>query len=252
MKKPVKKHASRTPEARRKRAKERRARKAAAAKAIKGRNAHANDTSNSRKTVQPEGGKNGRPVGSVKDFDAMLEARAHGRELMEVAFEIALDTSLEPHVRLAAAKFGIERGYGKPILPIVTPPKFDPIDLGISWEDGGPGMTPTEAMRLYLDFMEKPEDQRIDHTHTAERMSRAASVVREQTPAPAQITSVAPQKAPISDMPRPKERIRAPVEVDPEDLSVVAVIEPDRDKHEHRALADSRCAGCRQKWVNSL
>jgi hypothetical protein len=70
----------------------------------------------------------------------------------------------------------------------------------------------------------------------------------QSLPAPAPMEPVPPAIAP--ERKRSAQRADTAA-VDPDDPTVVAIVEPLREFHEHRPKADSTCPKCRQLWVTA-
>ena len=103
---------------------------------------------------------------------------------------------------------------------------------------------PVEAMRVYQEIVMGGRDPRsVKFVNTPQ----AASAAPYAAPRP----SVTIEQRPALERPQRPESVQ---EAEPaaEDVATnVVVLEPLRDQHEHRPIADSKCAWCRQLWVRS-
>jgi hypothetical protein len=106
---------------------------------------------------------------------------------------------------------------------------------------------PVEAMRVYQEIVMGGRDPRsVKFVSTPQ----AASAAPYAAPRP----SVTIEQRPALERPQRPERApeAEPADTPPEGVVTnVVVLEPLRDQHQHRPIADSKCAFCRQLWVRS-
>jgi hypothetical protein len=182
----------------------------------------------------------------------------------------------DPAASVAAAKELLSRGYGRPEQAVVLDATIAAANRRADQVTITPS-DPIEASRLYLEIIHgKRSLDSVTFASAAEKdevVARAYEQIMDpHVPAPAEpalaalprpkalAESTEMVQAPTSAAPPaagPSERPSAapapsPVAVDPQDPSVVLVVEePLRHFHEHRPKADSTCPRCRQMWVNS-
>jgi len=214
------------------------------------------------------GNSSGRPE-VVKEIREL--ARQHGPAAIE-RLRGLMDSPDGP-VAVAACRAMLDRGYGRPESTVNLPG----VGALVSINMGQPITDAVSASAAYAEIMaaDGVNFEAITWAPRPPPARPAPAVPQVEVPraAPAQ-TSMAEgrdlaEPVPVegsedSSTPEPSAPPKSanirrweklgqpePSPVDPNDASVVAIIQGP-SPHVHRALADSRCRHCRQMWVNSI
>lgn len=209
----------------------------------------------------------GRPV-----EHAEIKALALEQAPTAIAKLTALMHCDDPQIVIMASKVLLDRGLGTPGQEKIPEPGQHTTEYA-SFRD----LDQVEAARAYQDLLASDRENRQvtfrepEHTEEwyAERdkqrahekeLAEIAARPPGRPPAPTALArSPEPVAATPPERPRAQPRPRAvAVDVDPDDPTIVAVINPEaaadaelRSVHEHRAMPDSPCAQCRHLWVIS-